>query len=188
MQVWNHRPEGAIALAREWREQGVDARAVTDLDAAVHGADIVSCATLASARRWCAAGLRAGTHLDLIGSFTPQMRECDAACFARSRVFVDTEEALAKSGDVLGAVAEGAFEATRLQGTLAQLVRGERAGRREAGEITLFKGGGQRARRPRRCRTRGRRYARPMSHTPRTIRFWWKTSPPAACASSAPSR
>ena len=139
VQVWNHRPEGAIALAREWREQGIDARAVTDLDAAVHEADIVSCATLASAALVRGAWLRAGTHLDLIGSFTPQMRECDAACFARSRVFVDTEEALAKSGDVLGAVAEGAFEAARLQGTLAQLVRGERAGRREAGEITLFK-------------------------------------------------
>ena len=139
VQVWNHRPEGAIALAREWREQGIDARAVTDLDAAVHEADIVSCATLASAPLVRGAQLREGTHLDLIGSFTPQMRECDAACFARSRVFVDTEEALAKSGDVLGAVAEGAFEAARLQGTLAQLVRGERAGRREAGEITLFK-------------------------------------------------
>lgn len=139
VQVWNHRPEGAVALAREWREQGVAAQAVTDLDAAVHEADIVSCATLATAPLVRGARLRAGTHLDLIGSFTPQMRECDAACFARSRVFVDTEEALAKSGDVLGAVAEGAFEATRLQGTLAQLARGERAGRREAGEITLFK-------------------------------------------------
>ena len=139
VQVWNHRPEGALALAREWREQGIDVQAVTDLDAAVHEADIVSCATLASAPLVRGAQLREGTHLDLIGSFTPQMRECDAACFARSRVFVDTEEALAKSGDVLGAVAEGAFEAARLQGKLAQLVRGERAGRREAGEITLFK-------------------------------------------------
>ena len=139
VQVWNHRPEGALARAREWREQGIDVQAVTDLDAAVHEADIVSCATLATAALVRGAQLREGTHLDLIGSFTPQMRECDAACFARSRVFVDTEEALAKSGDVLGAVAEGAFEAARLQGTLAQLVRGERAGRREAGEITLFK-------------------------------------------------
>jgi ornithine cyclodeaminase/alanine dehydrogenase-like protein (mu-crystallin family) len=80
-----------------------------------------------------------GTHLDLIGSFTPQMRESDAACFARSRVFVDTEEALAKSGDVLGAKAEGAFDDARLQGTLAQLCRGERPGRGDAAEITLFK-------------------------------------------------
>jgi len=143
VRVWNHRREGAAALAREWREQGVaDAQPVTDLAAAVAEADIVSCATLASAPLVRGAWLRPGTHLDLIGSFTPRMRECDAECFARSRVFVDTEEALAKSGDVLGAVAEGAFDAARLQGTLAQLVRGERRGRRgrESGdEITLFK-------------------------------------------------
>lgn len=139
VQVWNHRPEGAEALARAWCEQGFAAQAVTELGAAVAQADIVSCATLAGAALVRGEWLRAGAHLDLIGSFTPQMRECDAACFARSRVFVDTEEALAKSGDVLGAVAEGAFDVARLQGTLAQLCRGERAGRGSRAEITLFK-------------------------------------------------
>jgi ornithine cyclodeaminase len=137
--VWNHRPEGAAALARAWREQGLDAQPVTDLAAAVARADIVSCATLATAPLVRGDWLREGAHLDLIGSFTPQMRECDAACFARARVWVDTEEALAKSGDVLGAIAEGGFDARRLQGTLAQLCRGERAGRQGRSEITLFK-------------------------------------------------
>lgn len=139
IEVWNHRPEGAAALARAWREQGLAAEPVTDLAAAVARADIVSCATLAGASLVRGAWLREGTHLDLIGSFTPQMRECDAECFARSRVWVDTEEALAKSGDVLGAIADGGFEAARLQGTLAQLCRGERPGRAGRAEITLFK-------------------------------------------------
>lgn len=139
IEVWNHRSDGAVALARQWREQGLDARPVSDLAAAVACADIVSCATLATAPLVQGAWLREGAYLDLIGSFTPQMRECDAACFARSRVWVDTEEALAKSGDVLGALAEGGFEAARLQGTLAQLCRAERAGRTSRSEITLFK-------------------------------------------------
>lgn len=137
--VWNHRPDGAQALAREWRDQGLDAQPVTDLEAAVARADIVSCATLAGAPLVRGAWLREGTHLDLVGSFTPQMRECDAACFARARVWVDTEEALAKSGDVLGAIADGGFDTHRLQGTLAQLCRGERTGRHSRSEITLFK-------------------------------------------------
>jgi ornithine cyclodeaminase len=139
IEVWNHRPEGAAVLARDWRAQGLDARAVDDLPQAAARADIVSCATLATAPVVRGEWLREGTHLDLIGSFTPQMRECDAEGFARSRVWVDTEEALAKSGDVLGAIAEGGFEAARLQGTLAQLCRGERPGRAAASEITLFK-------------------------------------------------
>jgi len=137
--VWNHRPETAQVLVRQWCEEGFDARAVTDLQAAVAEADIVSCATLSTAPLLRGEWLREGTHVDLIGSFTPQMRESDGACFARSRVFVDTEEALAKSGDVLGAIDEGGFDAARLQGTLAQLCRGEVAGRGSAREITLFK-------------------------------------------------
>lgn len=137
--VWNHRPEGAQALVRQCRDAGFAAEAVTDLEEAVSSADIVSCATLATAPLVKGEWLREGMHLDLIGSFTPQMRESDAGCFARSRVFVDTEEALAKSGDVLGAIADGAFEPSQLQGTLAQMCRGERPGRSDRREITLFK-------------------------------------------------
>jgi ornithine cyclodeaminase/alanine dehydrogenase-like protein (mu-crystallin family) len=137
--VWNHRAEGARQLAATLRAQGTAADAVENLAAAAARAHIVSAATLATAPLVHGAWLAPGTHLDLIGSFTPQMRESDAACFARSRVFVDTEEALAKSGDVLGAKAEGAFDDARLQGTLPQLCRGERPGRGDAAEITLFK-------------------------------------------------
>jgi len=137
--VWNHRRDGADRLAAELRAAGVAAQASDDLAASVGAADIVSCATLSTAAliegRW----LAPGTHLDLIGSFTPQMREADAACFERARVFVDTTEALAKSGDLLGAVAEGSFAPAALQGTLADLCTGQRAGRTGAEEITLFK-------------------------------------------------
>jgi ornithine cyclodeaminase len=75
----------------------------------------------------------------LIGSFTPAMTEADPACFAGARVFVDTEEALLKAGDLLDAMAAGAFSAGELQGTLEQLCRGERPGRRDPLERTVFK-------------------------------------------------
>jgi ornithine cyclodeaminase len=54
-------------------------------------------------------------------------------------VFVDTREALTKSGDVLEAIAAGAFAEDRLCGTLATLCRGSSAGRLRDDEITLFK-------------------------------------------------
>ena len=139
VQVWNHRPASAHALAAELRAAGFAADATDDLAQAVAAADIVSCATLSTAALVRGVWLRPGAHLDLIGSFTPQMREADAECFARCRVFVDTDEALAKSGDLLEAIGAGAFGADRLQGTLAQLCRGARAGRIAAGERTLFK-------------------------------------------------
>jgi ornithine cyclodeaminase len=139
VQVWNHRAGGARRLAASLRERGFAAQAVTDLDAAVAQADIVSTATLATAPLVHGASLHPGTHLDLIGSFTPTMRESDADCFARARVFVDTDEALAKSGDVIAAREAGAFSDARLEATLTQLCRSEHHGRASRDEITLFK-------------------------------------------------
>jgi ornithine cyclodeaminase/alanine dehydrogenase-like protein (mu-crystallin family) len=140
--VWNHRPQGAEALAAEWRADGWQAEASTDLTAAVRAADIVSCATLSTTPLVHGEWLEPGTHLDLIGSFTPAMKEADANCFATARgarIFIDTEESLLKAGDLLDAMASGAFEVVDVQATLAQLCRGERSGRRSAGERTVFK-------------------------------------------------
>lgn len=54
-------------------------------------------------------------------------------------MWVDQDEALAKAGDLLQAIAEHAFERAQLQGTLQQLCSGQCAGRAGASEITLFK-------------------------------------------------
>lgn len=139
VRVWNHRPEGARRLAGQWQASGLEAEAVEDLQAAVQQADIVSCVTLSGAPLVRGAWLRPGTHLDLVGGYTPAMRESDGDCLRRSRVWVDTPEALAKAGDLLQAAAEGAFTPAAVQGTLADLCRGAAGGRRDELECTLFK-------------------------------------------------
>ncbi|CAA2108370.1 ornithine cyclodeaminase family protein [Variovorax paradoxus] len=139
VRVWNHRPEGAEALAAQWRAEGWNAHAVTDLQAAVRQADIVSCATLATAPLVRGEWLAPGSHLDLIGSFTPAMREADVQCFAGAGTFVDTDEALQKSGDLLDAMAAGTLKAHEVRGTLAALCRGECAGRSDEAQRTVFK-------------------------------------------------
>lgn len=137
--VWARRAEAAGALVDELRSQGFEASAAAQLDAAVAAADIVSCATLATEPvvhgRW----LRAGQHLDLIGSFTPAMREADDDCFAGAALYVDTDEALKKSGELLGPLSRGVFAATDVRGTLAALARGAVPGRRSRDERTVFK-------------------------------------------------
>ena len=137
--VWARSPAQAEALAAAWRDEGLDAHAVTDLMAAVKLADIVSCATLATEPLVQGAWLQPGSHLDLIGSFTPAMREADDACLAGAALYIDTEEALAKSGDLLGPLARGVITAGAVRGTLASLSRGESSGRRSAAERTVFK-------------------------------------------------
>ena len=138
--VWNHRPAGAQDLAAQLRAEGQNANAVGDLQGAVRRADIVSCATLSAAPLVQGEWLAPGAHLDLIGSFTPQMREADPSCFGNgARTFVDTEEALKKSGDLLDAMASGHLREDAVQATLAQLCKGERIGRTSEGERTVFK-------------------------------------------------
>jgi ornithine cyclodeaminase/alanine dehydrogenase-like protein (mu-crystallin family) len=139
VRVWNHRPEGARALATEWRSAGWDAEAVEDLAAGVRTADIVSCATLATAPLVRGEWLAPGSHLDLIGSFTPAMKEAHPSCFADTRVFVDTEEAPTKAGDLLDAFAANTLTPEGIEATLAQLCRGERPGRLSPSERTVFK-------------------------------------------------
>ena len=139
VQVWDIRPEAAQAMVARLQAQGMDASVATDLEQAVRGADIISCATLSTAPLVRGEWLQPGAHLDLIGSFTPAMRESDDACFARATVFVDTPEALMKAGDILAPIASGAWDKRQLAATLEQLCRGEHAGRSRADEITLFK-------------------------------------------------
>ena len=137
--IWARSSQRAEALAAELRGRGFDARSATDLEAAVREADIVSCATLATAPLVQGRWLRRGTHLDLIGSFTPSMREADDACFAGAALYIDTEEALHKSGDLLGPMARGVFSAAQVRGSLSALARGEVKPAHAADERTVFK-------------------------------------------------
>jgi ornithine cyclodeaminase/alanine dehydrogenase-like protein (mu-crystallin family) len=137
--VWSRNHDNALRLAAQLCADGFAARASIDLEAAARKADIVSCATLATEPVIGGEWLRPGSHLDLIGSFTPQMRETDDACFAGARVFVDTAEALQKSGDLLGPMSRGVFAPSDIAGTLEALCRGQAEGRRDGHERTVFK-------------------------------------------------
>ena len=139
VRVWDRTPAHALALVRRLCAQGIAATVAADLPDAVAWADVVSCATLATEPLVQGRWLAPGSHLDLIGGFTPQMREADDACFAGAAIFVDTAEAIQKSGDLLGPMARGVFAATDVRGTLADLCRGAVAGRCDAAQRTVFK-------------------------------------------------
>ncbi|MGN6578880.1 MAG: ornithine cyclodeaminase family protein [Bordetella sp.] len=137
--VWNIRDESAKRLVAQLRLDGYDAEHAADLEAAVAQADIVSCATLSTAPLIKGKWLRPGMHLDLIGGFKPTMRESDDDCYVGTSVFVDTEEALIKAGDLLEPINAGVFRKESVRAQMAELCRGLRAGRQNADEITVFK-------------------------------------------------
>ena len=99
VRVWGRDPAKARALAARLDAPGRRVVPVSDLERAVREADIVSCATLARDPLIRGEWLRPGAHLDLVGGFTPEMREADDEAVRRARVYVDTREgALARGG------------------------------------------------------------------------------------------
>jgi alanine dehydrogenase len=140
--LWNRSPERAEQLVRQLAP-AIAVELVSDLANAVRQADIVCCATASRAPliegRW----LRPGTHLDLIGGYTPAMREADDAAVRRARLYVDSRWfTMAHVGDLTQPMASGAITAADVLGDLFELCSGRCVARTTEDEITLFKSGG----------------------------------------------
>lgn len=136
--VWARRSDAAQALADRYP----GTRVARDLEAAVAEADIVSTCTMARTPVIRGDWLRPGQHLDLIGAYTPDMREADDRALQRARVFVDARATtIGHIGELMIPLASGAIAESDVLGDLRDLVAG-RAGRGSQDEITLFKNGG----------------------------------------------
>ena len=138
--IWGRDPAKAAALAERLAGDGIAATPAEDLERAVGEADIISCATLARAPLIHGEWLHPGTHLDLVGGYTPDMREADDAAVKRARVFVDTlDGATREAGDIVQPLRSGVLAPDAIVGDLFALTRGIARGRNSDDEITLFK-------------------------------------------------
>ena len=147
--IWGRRPAQAEALASRLAASLPDAlgrpivvRAITDRRAAVGDVDIISCATLSKEPLIEGAWLREGQHIDLVGAYTPEMRESDDKAVWRARVYVDTRAgALKEAGDIVQAIRNGTIDEDDVIADLSELARGQQTGRLAGDDasITLFK-------------------------------------------------
>ena len=142
--IWSRRNDSAVQLAEQLQQQGYRAKPVQNLSEAVAQADIISAATLAQQPIIQGQWLQPGQHLDLIGAFTPQMREADDLALQRSSIYMDTPFASRESGELKIPLASGAIHPDQLCGTLAELVK-QNSARQSAEQITLFKSVGNAA-------------------------------------------
>ena len=141
--IWNRTPERAEALANSLDLPGVRVMPVRDLEAAARQADLISCATMAAEPLIMGAWLKPGAHLDLVGSFRTDMRECDAEALRRGTLFLDScWSAVEESGEIQDAIKTGVITAEDLKADLFALARREHPGRASSDQITVFKNGG----------------------------------------------
>ncbi|MFN3825063.1 MAG: ornithine cyclodeaminase family protein [Pseudorhodobacter sp.] len=136
--VWARDPAAAAAFAAA---QGGIAVA-GDLAEAVAAADVICTATMAREPVIRGEWLQPGQHLDLIGAYTPQMREVDDEAMARARVFVDARSTtLHHIGELMAPIAAGAITEADVIADFYDIASGNFT-RRSAAEITIAKNGG----------------------------------------------
>jgi ornithine cyclodeaminase/alanine dehydrogenase-like protein (mu-crystallin family) len=133
------------AHARELAEaaagHGPELRVTGSAQEAVDGADVVVTATSSREpvlrRDW----LAAGTHVNAVGASSPAARELDTATVAASALFCDSRESLRQeAGEFQLAVAEGLIAGeAHVRAELGEVLAGTAPGRRDAGELTVFR-------------------------------------------------
>ncbi len=137
--VWGRNFAKAKKVAQSIQTTSFEVQAISNIEMVIQQADIISCATLSKTPLVQGQWLRDGQHLDLVGSYLPDMREADDEVIRRAHVFVDTESAHHESGDLCIPIQKGILDRSMIKANLFDLCRNKKNGRSSEKEITLFK-------------------------------------------------
>jgi alanine dehydrogenase len=108
---------------------------------AIRDSDVVCTATTSHVPVFNGEDLKAGSHINGVGSFTPDMQEVDCLTLRRaSKIVVDSRQgALSEAGDLLVAISRGQIQPSDLYAEIGEIAAGLRPGRENGSEITYFK-------------------------------------------------
>lgn len=119
---------------------GLESFVAGDARAALAEADVICTVTSSKTPVIDGDMVTSGSHVDLVGAFSPDARESDDALIAKANIYVDClASALAEAGDLLIPIANGLISREAVLGDLSMLCRGARSGRCNDREITVFK-------------------------------------------------
>lgn len=143
VRVFSPQPAHAAALVQALAGQGSippTIQVAASPAAAVHGADIVYCATTAISPTFDGRDLQPGALVIGVGSYTPQMQEVDAWTVQRARVVVDARaSALAEAGDLIIPIQQGLITPAHIAAELGEIVAGLQPGRLDDDSLIFFK-------------------------------------------------
>ncbi len=135
--------ELAAKFAVEMNEQlNIEVRVATKHEQ-VLDSDILIAATSSPTPVFDGNLVKPGTHINGIGSHTPNARELDTELIKRSKFIGDSREACFKeAGDLMIPLQEGSITESHFYAELGEIITGKVPGRTTADEITLFKSNG----------------------------------------------
>lgn len=125
------------------KELGIEIMPVDSAEKVVNESDIVITATTSKTPVLKGEWLEEGTHINAIGSHTPDARELDATAIMRAKLVVDSREAaLKEAGDLMIPISEGLLKPDHIHAELGELVTGNKVVRTSENDITIFKSQG----------------------------------------------
>jgi ornithine cyclodeaminase/alanine dehydrogenase len=138
--VWSRSRATLEQFAADTAEGSVEVTIADSVQDVAAQADILCTLTPARTPVLCGAWLRPGTHVNAVGAPPrPDYREIDTDVIRRSRVVVDSRAvAVAESGAVRHAIAEGVLELPHVADELGQVIARTVAGRLDDAQITLY--------------------------------------------------
>jgi ornithine cyclodeaminase/alanine dehydrogenase len=142
--VYDVIPDAVSAFVREMSAKlGLEIRPADSPARILAEADIICAASSSPTPVFDGAQVRPGTHLNGIGSHSPNARELDTAIIRRSKLVADSREAcLKEAGDIMIPLQEGAITPAHIYAELGEIILGRKAARENDQEITLFKSNG----------------------------------------------
>jgi ornithine cyclodeaminase/alanine dehydrogenase-like protein (mu-crystallin family) len=141
IKIWGRSPERARTLAEQLQtELAIPVSSAGHVQEAVAEADIICTVTSASEPILKGAWVRAGTHVNLVGSSHAGPVEVDNDLVVHSRFIADSREGvLAQGAEFLRAKAAGLIGDDHIVAEIGQVLAGEIEGRRSPEEITVYK-------------------------------------------------
>lgn len=138
--VWSRSASTVDAFRERVADMAIPVVHAESVDHVAAQADILCTLTPSVTPVLLGESLRRGMHVNAVGAAPrPDEREVDGHAMARSRVVVDSRAtALAKSGDALMAIAEGAITDADIAIELGDVISGKTVGRHADDAITLF--------------------------------------------------
>lgn len=144
IQVAGRDPAKVAALRNELSDAGVRAETATSIEDAVRSADVVCASTHAAEPVLRRAWLRSGTHVNSVGYNMTGAGEVDRDTVRDSVVVVESRAAVLAappSGavELHRAIEAGVIKPDHIHAELGELVTGERPGRADDTQLTLYK-------------------------------------------------
>ncbi|HMB93735.1 MAG TPA: hypothetical protein VKP65_22980 [Rhodothermales bacterium] len=138
--VFSRGADKAGAFAQEMQTAlGIDVQ-VAEQPAQLQHADVICTATTSATPVFDHQQVKAGVHINGVGSYRPDMAEVPGETVQAARVFVDHRgSCLAEAGDLIQPLEAGLITEAHLLAEIGAVAAGYTAGRISAQDITFFK-------------------------------------------------